>query len=289
MATIDLGKIKIVWKGTYSGGTAYVVDEAVVHNGSSYICVANTTGNAPPNATYWNVLAQAGTDGTDVGTTLTTQGDILYRDGSGLQRLAAGTAGHVLQTGGAGANPSWTAVSSDYVKIAQTNITSNTASVDFIDGTGGVVLDSTYRIYKLIGSYRGTTGGAEMQIRVINGGSNTRSSGYLCEAFRSYYSGGTSRAAATDKIVRSIGGVQETAGQRSNFEATFFNMSDADHNTTAHCQYAAIDGANETEDQVNNGISSGVYTTPEAHNGINFSLSTGSVGEAELTLIGIKG
>ena len=28
-----------------------------------------------------------GTNGTDVGTTLTTQGDILYRDGSGLQRF----------------------------------------------------------------------------------------------------------------------------------------------------------------------------------------------------------
>ena len=116
MATIDLGKIKIVWKGTYSGGTAYVVDEAVVHNGSSYICVANTTGNAPPNATYWNVLAQAGTDGTDVGTTLTTQGDILYRDGSGLQRLAAGTNGQLLKTGGAGANVSWTDAPSGVVK-----------------------------------------------------------------------------------------------------------------------------------------------------------------------------
>ena len=35
-----------------------------------------------------SVMAQGGTD---VGTTLTTQGDILYRDGSGLARLAAGT------------------------------------------------------------------------------------------------------------------------------------------------------------------------------------------------------
>ena len=288
MATIDLGKIKIVWKGTYSGGTAYVVDEAVVHNGSSYICVANTTGNAPPNATYWNVLAQAGTDGTDVGTTLTTQGDILYRDGSGLQRLAAGTAGHVLQTGGTGANPSWTAVSSDWVKIVQTNVTSNASSVDFVNGTGGVVIDSTYRIYKLIGTYRGDTNGAEFQIRVMNSGS-ARSSSYLCEAFRSYYSGGTSRASATDKIVRSIGGTQAAAGQRSNFEATFFNMSDADHNTTAQSQFCCIDGSGEAENQVNNGISAGVYRTPETHNGINFSLSAGSVGEAELTLIGIKG
>lgn len=38
---------------------------------------------------------------------LTTQGDILYRDATGLQRLPAGSAGQVLVTGGAGANPSW--------------------------------------------------------------------------------------------------------------------------------------------------------------------------------------
>jgi|9_EtaG_2_1085328.scaffolds.fasta_scaffold24788_3 hypothetical protein len=117
MATIDLGKIKIVWKGTYAGGTAYVVDEAVVHNGTSYICIANTTGNAPPNNTYWNVLAQAGTNGTDLTSTLTTQGDIVYRDGSGLQRLAAGTSGQFLKTLGSGANPSWGTVESGLTEV----------------------------------------------------------------------------------------------------------------------------------------------------------------------------
>ena len=40
-------------------------------------------------------------------TPLTTQGDVLYRDGSGDARLAAGTAGQVLTTGGSGANVSW--------------------------------------------------------------------------------------------------------------------------------------------------------------------------------------
>ena len=40
----------------------------------------------------------------DVATTLTTQGDILYRDGSGLARLGAGTSGQALLTGEAGAN-----------------------------------------------------------------------------------------------------------------------------------------------------------------------------------------
>jgi len=45
-------------------------------------------------------------------TPLTTQGDVLYRDGSGDARLAAGTAGQVLTTGGSGANVSWADVAS---------------------------------------------------------------------------------------------------------------------------------------------------------------------------------
>ena len=40
-------------------------------------------------------------------TALTTQGDILYRNATVDTRLPAGTATHVLKTGGAGANPAW--------------------------------------------------------------------------------------------------------------------------------------------------------------------------------------
>ena len=39
------------------------------------------------------------------------QGDILYRDGSGLQRLEAGAAGQFLKTNGAGADPEWATAS----------------------------------------------------------------------------------------------------------------------------------------------------------------------------------
>ena len=113
MATVNLGSIKFKWKGTYAGGTAYTIDDVVSYNGSSYICIQASTGNLPTNATYFEQMSQKGTDGTngtdgtDLTTTLTTQGDIVYRDGSGLQRLGAGTSGQVLQTGGSGANPSW--------------------------------------------------------------------------------------------------------------------------------------------------------------------------------------
>ena len=70
MATIDLGKIKQVWRGTYNNGTAYTVDDLVAYtdtvgglqNISTYICVTNSTGNAPASAGTvhgsWNLVAQ---------------------------------------------------------------------------------------------------------------------------------------------------------------------------------------------------------------------------------------
>ena len=124
MATINLGSIKFNWKGSYSGATAYVVDDVVESSGSSYICIAATTGNAPPNATYWEQMSSAGTNGTDLTTTLTTQGDIVYRDASGLARLGAGTAGQALITNGTGANPSWGDVSGGIVQSVSATFTS---------------------------------------------------------------------------------------------------------------------------------------------------------------------
>jgi hypothetical protein len=124
MATVNLGSIKFKWKGTYAGGTAYTIDDVVSYNGSSYICILASTGNLPTNATYFEQMSSAGTNGTDLTTTLTTQGDLVYRDGSGLVRLGAGTAGQVLQTGGAGANPSWgTAPSGKILQVVSSNFT----------------------------------------------------------------------------------------------------------------------------------------------------------------------
>ena len=103
MATINLGRIKPVFQGAYNVATSYVVDDIVTFDGQSFICILASTGNATSNATYWTLIAKKGADVTQ----LTTQGDILYRDSTGVARLAAGTAGQVLQTSGSGANPIW--------------------------------------------------------------------------------------------------------------------------------------------------------------------------------------
>ena len=101
MATINLGAIKFNWKGAYNSSTTYAVDDVVSSGGNSYVCIQAFNIKAVGNATaYWNIMSSAGTNGTngtDLGTTLTTQGDLLYRDGSGLQRLPKGTAGQVIK------------------------------------------------------------------------------------------------------------------------------------------------------------------------------------------------
>ena len=115
MATLNLGRIKPVFRGAYAGGTAYVVDDIVTSGNETFICIQAGTGNATSNASYWTKLAAKGTDGTDVGTTITTQGDILYRDGSGLQRLAKPASDMYLKNTSGGV-VSWAAVSSPIKK-----------------------------------------------------------------------------------------------------------------------------------------------------------------------------
>jgi len=131
MATVNLGRIKPVFRGAYSGSTAYVVDDIVTHGNESFICIqAHGAGTqATTQTAYWTKLAAKGTDGTDVGTTITTQGDLLYRDGSGLQRLAKGTAGQALKMNSGATAPEWgTAGGVLQAKMVATNDRSSFAS-----------------------------------------------------------------------------------------------------------------------------------------------------------------
>ena len=100
MATVNLGKIKLKWRGTYAGGTAYTPDDVVYYVdgsvGSSYICVTATTGNAPSSGgtahSSWNYLAKG-----QATSPTTTQGDVIVRGASADDRLAIGSAGQVLK------------------------------------------------------------------------------------------------------------------------------------------------------------------------------------------------
>ena len=112
MATIDLGKIKQVWRGTYNNGTAYTVDDLVAYtdtvgglqNTSTYICVTNSTGNAPASAGTvhgsWNLVAQGVPD--RLPSQSGNSGKFLKTDGSSLSFDQAGkilNIYHAVKTG----------------------------------------------------------------------------------------------------------------------------------------------------------------------------------------------
>jgi hypothetical protein len=80
----------INWTGAWSNTTPYSVDDAVSYLGSSYICTSAHTNQAPPNASYWDVLASKGDQG-DTG----PQGD------QGIQGIQ-GTQGIQGDTGATG-------------------------------------------------------------------------------------------------------------------------------------------------------------------------------------------
>lgn len=56
------GPAGLVWKHTYNPATSYVMNDAFVYNGTSYICLTSVTGIVPPSAEY-SILAQAGAEG----------------------------------------------------------------------------------------------------------------------------------------------------------------------------------------------------------------------------------
>ena len=66
MGTINIGKVRQSFEGTYSASTAYTVLDTVFFSGESYVCIqATTAGTAPTNTTHWQKIAAKGADGAD--------------------------------------------------------------------------------------------------------------------------------------------------------------------------------------------------------------------------------
>lgn len=219
MATINLGSIKFNWKGAYAGGTAYAVDDVVSYNGSSYVCTAASTGNLPTDTNFWDQMSSAGTNGTngtDVGTVITTQGDLLYRDGSGLQRLAKGTAGQALLMNSGATAPEWgvggeknTPIVSAYLNGTQAFSSGVTTQITYdatLINTDNVFNTSMHRFtpnvagyYLIHPSMGGANYGGAVNIHIKFNGSQNHyvidqniTGSYIEDGFRILYFNGTS-------------------------------------------------------------------------------------------------
>jgi len=285
MATVNLGRIKFVWQGAYSGATAYVADDVVSYNGSSYICILASTNNLPTNTTYWSQMSSAGTNGTDLTSTLTTQGDIVYRNASGLARLGAGTNGQVLTTAGAGANPSWSTVSSDFVLLATTDASSS-ASISF-DG----YFSATYKNYKvIISNLLVATDSQTFRMRYRQSNADVTDSYYVSSIDTSYQN---SSAAATDydgvwnaSSFRLNGSSVSNSDALGNLNAeiTFYNPLGTSYKKGFTCIIMSNQGTGHF-----NSTSSGSFTNSNAAlSGVTFFNASGNITAGNFKLYGIK-
>lgn len=247
MATVNLGLIKFRWQGAYAGGTAYVKDDVVSYNGSSYVCILASTGNLPTNTTYWNVMAQ----GSDIASISgLAQGDILYYNGTDWVRLGAGTSGQFLQTQGTGANPQW-ATNTAVVKQVVTHY-------DTSDYTLSVTGNSTPTAGTTLGTITPTSASSKIICNFFIGiiaGPDNGPSGTFVQIFRSINGGAYSTVTETNGTNAGGGGSRNVfsgdwdltgdanRGISGGFGATFVDTS---HNTTNSVAYKLYVGCGDS-------------------------------------------
>jgi len=114
--------------------------------------------------------------------TLTTQGDTLYRDGSGLQRLAKGTAGQYLKMNSGATAPEWAAVTGGVLQVKRTSrdtvAASGHASTTYVDVNSVTITpaaaSSSFLVCYTVRAYlnaNGDNASSAKLVRNVNGGS----------------------------------------------------------------------------------------------------------------------
>jgi hypothetical protein len=291
MATVNLGRIKFVWQGAYSGATAYVADDVVSYNGSSYICILASTGNLPTNATYWNLMAQTGTDITSIAGL--AQGDVLYYNGTSWVRLGAGTSGQVLTTQGSGANPQWSTVSSDFVKLA----TAQASASSYITFNGQ--FSPTYDTYKVIAyDVQMSTSNGRLGIQLAHGVSYT----YVTSSIYAHFTqggymdanGGSGDGNWYDAATNTEWQIRFDQGTDANrtalYDINFYNFNST---STTYKNYLGITHRNNSSWSIANMTVSGYATdstlTSNAITGLRFSNYNGTITKGKFVLYGLKG
>lgn len=83
------GTAGVVDRGAYSAVTAYAANDIVLDNGSTWIALQSTTGNAPPvlpteSNAFWRLLARKGTDGTGTGDVVGPAGGVVEKQIAGF-------------------------------------------------------------------------------------------------------------------------------------------------------------------------------------------------------------
>lgn len=147
MATINLGKIKPLYKGTYSGGVTYRPLDFVLYNTALYICKQQATGVLPTATAYFDQVVPSDAGGitnTPAGTitAVTVQAALNQLDSSKAPKGSPTFTGTPQAPTQANTDNSTQIVNSSWVRTAMGNIASAAGFVFYLSTQGFIKFPS---------------------------------------------------------------------------------------------------------------------------------------------------
>jgi len=216
-----------------------------------------------------------------------TDGNLITYDASGNPvAVATGDDGQILTSAGAGQPCAFEAAAGGggaWNKILTQTITSTTASMDFIDGTGGCVFDNTYRRYVvLFDDYRPITDNTELHLYFYQS-SAFLTSGYQTTA--AHVHGGTSSTYTGTGYASALNACNHDAAEIAYGEIHFINPSSTVTKPSCYSRFCTI---NSNGGETNQHISAGGHNTAGAYTGFQFIPNSGNIANLQATLYGIS-
>ena len=182
------------------------------------------------------------------------------------------------------------------ITLIKEQTASSSASISFVDGSGGVVLDSTYPIYKFeFINIHPSNDGAKLNFNMsIDGGSNynvTKTRGNLetyhyeddSSSVFNATSGGTLQQGTGDlAVLRGVGSDNDQCGC-----GTMFLFSPSNTTFMKHFQIRSV--RSQSIDYAGDNLFCGYGNTTSAIDAIIFRMSAGNIDSGTIKLFGIKG
>ena len=196
--------------------------------------------------------------------------------GSGGQAVKVNSGGTGLEFGAAGG----------LVLLNTQSVTSSVSTVDFVNGTNGVVLDSTYKRYRFICSNMRASSAANFGIRFRQGGSFISTNVYRMKA-RCLDDNNAEHNASNSTgmnymrlFARSI---SNDAVETSMIDFTLNDLS----NTSSYTSVFGTGGGNKGNGRAEIEMFAGMITNTTTVDGVQFVLSSGTFEQGDFSLYGI--
>lgn len=198
-------------------------------------------------------------------TTVTTAGDIIYRNATVPTRLGIGTAGQVLAVNSGATAPEWTTASGGgLVKVVSASFTASAGLS--VNGC----FTSTYKNYKIIFRVKASTAAGTIGWRWRASGTD-QASGYYYGWNLTNNSGATTLVTANNSSSIDLGGITEV-GYFNNYSYDIFGPQ-------ANTQVASFYGGGTFTNAGQRGFGGGLYAAVVAYDGFSLVTSQNITGE----------